>query len=149
MQHTHTPRVTVGMGTAQPLLYCTVMVTHYTNPMQVLRTVFRSLLPECSLHPNPIKIQSSQIKIDFYSTPLHRLIEGHISRCFVCVLIIKRKKKKKKNPNNHTHTHKHKHTKTHTQKILHISNLYAFSGTGVSKITIWKTTLTTVFQQLL
>lgn len=43
------------------------------------------LLPECSLRPSPGKIQSSQIKIDFYFTPLHRLIGGQFSRSFVWV----------------------------------------------------------------
>lgn len=93
-------RVTVGLGAAQPLLYCTVVVTHYTGPMQVPHPLQPPslLLPERSLQPIPRKMQSGQIEMNFCFPPLHRLIGGKISRCCLRVwhfLIIKKK------PNTH------------------------------------------------
>lgn len=66
MQHT-CPRVTEGTGAAQPLLCWTVLITHYTNPMQVHPTVSPVSIPPLGT--------SSLAKSRMISTltPLHRL----------------------------------------------------------------------------
>lgn len=78
-------QVIVGTRAAQPLLYCTVMVTHSINTMQVLPTVPPVSCLNAAFNPPLGRSSLSKIKIDFHFTPLHRLIGRKISRCFVWV----------------------------------------------------------------